>query len=331
MNPTCAMTAGVLRAAFAGVMAAAALGLAAGDATAQVKFKRTIEMISHAAPGGGTDITARLVMQEARKANLINQDFIMVYKRAGSGAEAHAYLKAQPADGHTLIALTQTHLYTIAQGKSPLKIDDFVGVARAMDDPTYIVVSNKSPYKTIEDLIAASKKKPINFAVAQVGGTEHIGVAQFAKAAGLDYKVTPFGSGGKMVNALLSGSTDASPLNVSEAIGQIQEGKFRPLLVLYRKRIGDTPNVPTSFEKGWPVSVTTTRGYAVIKGTPPEIVKAWSDIMTKAMQSPEFTKYFKSAGLVPSDNIADASTWDKALKEEYANSAKTLKELGIIK
>jgi putative tricarboxylic transport membrane protein len=294
-----------------------------------MKFNRTIEMISHAAPGGGTDITARLVMLEARKANLIDHDFIVVYKRAGSGAEAHSYLKSQPADGHTLLAVTQTHLYTIAQGKSPLKIDDLVGVARAMDDPTYMVVANNSPHKTIEDLIAASKGKPVNFAVAQVGGTEHIGVAQFAKATGLQYKITPFGSGSQMVNAMLSGATDASPLNASEALGQIQEGKFRPLLVTYRKRLSDTPDVPTSFEKGWPLSVTTTRGYAVIKGTSPEIVKAWSDIMTKAMQGPEFVKYLKSAGLDPADNVADAATWDKALKEEYAASAATLNELGI--
>jgi putative tricarboxylic transport membrane protein len=319
----------ILRVAIGGLAVAAAVGLLAGEAAAQMKFTRTIEMISHAAPGGGTDITARLVMLEARKANLINQDFVVVYKRAGSGSEAHGYLKSQPADGHTLLALTQTHLYTIAQGKSPLKINDLLGVARAMDDPTYIVVPNTSPYKTIEDLIAASKDKQINFAVAQVGGTEHIGVAQFAKATGLNYKITPFGSGGKMVNALLSGATDASPLNASEALGQIQEGKFRPLLLTYSKRLSDTPNVPTSYEKGWPLSVTTTRGYAVIAGTPPAIVKAWSDIMTKAMQSPEFTKYLKSAGLDPADNIADAATWDKALKEEYAASAATLKELGI--
>lgn len=329
MKPSRFMSAGALRVAVGGLTALAALGLATVEAMAQMKFTRTIEMISHAAPGGGTDITARLVLLEARKANLINQDFVVVYKRAGSGAEAHAYLKAQPADGHTLLAVTQTHLYTIAQGKSPLKIDDLVGVARAMDDPTYMVVANNSPYKTIEDLISASKAKPLNFAVAQVGGTEHIGVAQFAKVTGLQYKITPFGSGGQMVNALLSGATDASPLNASEALGQIQEGKFRPLLITYRKRLSDTPDVPTSFEKGWPVSVTTTRGYAVIKGTPPQIVQAWSDIMVKAMQSPEFTKYLKSAGLEPADNIADAATWDKALKEEYVASAATLNELGI--
>ena len=329
MMPSRFVTAGVLRAAVGGLTALTALGLATSEAAAQMKFTRTIEMISHAAPGGGTDITARLVMLEARKANLINQDFVVVYKRAGSGAEAHGYLKAQPADGHTLLAVTQTHLYTIAQGQSPLKIDDLVGVARAMDDPTYMVVANNSPYKSIEELISASKGKPINFAVAQVGGTEHIGVAQFAKVTGLQYKITPFGSGGQMVNAMLSGATDASPLNASEALGQIQEGKFRPLLVTYRKRLSDTPDVPTSFEKGWPISVTTTRGYAVIKGTPPEIVQSWSDIMTKAMQGAEFTKYLKSAGLDPADNIADAATWDKALKEEYTASAATLNELGI--
>ena len=84
------------------------------------------------------------------------------------------------------MALTQSHLYTMVQGKSDMKIDDIVGVARAMDDPTFLVVGSKSKTKTFEELVAASKKRTLNFGVAQVGGTEHIGLAQLSKAAGIN-------------------------------------------------------------------------------------------------------------------------------------------------
>ena len=64
-----------------------------------------------------------------------------------------------------------------------------------MDDPTFIAVSGKGSFKNLEDLISASKKKALNWGVAQIGGTEHIGLAQFAKEAGIKFKVVPFGSG----------------------------------------------------------------------------------------------------------------------------------------
>lgn len=92
----------------------------------------------------------------------LDTDMRVVSKRGGSGAAAQDYVLSQPADGHTLIALTQTHFYTIAQGKSKMKIEDLIGVARAMDDPTFIAVGQDSPYTTLAELIEASKKEPLN-------------------------------------------------------------------------------------------------------------------------------------------------------------------------
>ena len=148
------------------------------SAPAQEFTNKPIEVVIHAKYGGGTDTTARMMMIRSRR-NL-KTDMQVVSKRGGSGAKAHAYAKSRPRDGYTVMALTQTHLYTIARGKSPLTIDDVVGVARAMDDPTFITVSGKGKYKTLADLVNASKKKPLNWGVAQIGGTEHIGLATFA-------------------------------------------------------------------------------------------------------------------------------------------------------
>src|SRR3546814_11868492 len=78
---------------------------------------------------------------------------------------------AQPADGYVVVAFTPTHLYSIARGNSPASIDDFTGLARAMQDPSVIVVRSDSEIETYEQLIENSQDNPLNWGVAQVGGT----------------------------------------------------------------------------------------------------------------------------------------------------------------
>jgi putative tricarboxylic transport membrane protein len=270
-------------------------------------------------------------MMMIRSRRELKADMQVVPKRGGSGSAAHKYAVERPKDGHTILALTQTHLYTIARGQSPLKIDDVVGIARAMDDPTFITVAAKSKYKTIKDLVAASKEKPLNWGVAQIGGTEHIGLATFAKAAGMKYKVVPFGSGAQMVQALMSGAIDATLPNVSEATTQVGDGTFRALVVMAEKRLKDYPDVPSTFELGYKVKTSTTRGYWVLKGTPQDRIEALSKALVKAMKHKVFANYLKSAGLNAETSVAGWKEWDKQIKEEYATAAQALAELGLLK
>ncbi len=325
------------RALIAGGAVAFAAALAMpGTAVAQDKQPTCdmVEVISHASPGGGTDTTARMMMIRTRRyltRAKYAKDMIVVYKRGGGSANAHEYLKSRPADGCTIAAMTQTHLYTLARGKSPLTIDDFQGVARAMDDPNFLIVRKESPFQSIDELFAESQKRPLNWAVANIGGTEHVGLIRWAAAAGIKYKVVPFGSGGKSMNALLSGAVDATLLNVSEAVGQIEDGEVRPLLVYNNGRLTDYPDVPSSFEKGWDIKINTTRGYAVRSGTPPEALKALEDAMVKGMQHEIFANYLRSAGLNPADSVAGADEWTKNLREEYAVAKEAVTKLGLDK
>lgn len=288
---------------------------------------KPLEFVIHSNYGGGTDVTARMVQIRLRRE--LDTDMTVVAKRGGSGAAAHEYFLSKPADGLTVLALTQTHLYTIAQGKSKMKIDDIIGVARAMDDPTFIVVGANSPYKTLDDLIKAGKERPLNWGVAQIGGTEHIGLAQFSKAAGMKYKPVAFGSGLQMLQNLMSGAIDATLPNVSEAQGMIADKQVRPLALMAEKRLKDYPDVPTTHELGYKVSTSTTRGYAVHADTPKEIVDKLSKAMVKAMKHEVFANYLKSAALDPETSPAEWQVWDKQLKEEYRIAAEALKELGL--
>lgn len=310
-------------------VALAGLTIAGTAALAQDKFpSKPIEVVIHSAYGGGTDVTARMMMIRSRRE--LGVDMVVVSKQGGSGAEAHQYALGKAKDGHTILALTESHLYTIARGKSPLKIDDVVGVVRAMEDPTFIAVGADSAYKSLEDIVAASKEKPLNWGVAQVGGTEHIGLAQFAKAAGIKFKVVPFGSGGQMIQALMSGAIDATLPNVSEGGAQIQDGTFKALAVMSEKRLKQYPDVPTTFELGFPVKTSTTRGYWVLKGTPEDRIKILSDAMMKAMKHEVFANYLTTSGLDPETSIAPYDVWDKQIKENYAQAEEALRELDLL-
>lgn len=286
---------------------------------------KPIEVVIHSSYGGGTDTTARMMMIRSRR-NL-ETDMYVVSKRGGSGAAAQEYVLSRPADGYTIMALTQTHLYTIAQGKSPMNIDDIVGIARAMDDPTFITVRNDSDVTSLEQLVALGKERGLNWGVANIGGTEHIGLAKFSDAAEMKYKPISFGSGLQMLQALLSGEIDATLPNVSEAGQMIADGSVRPLAVMSEERLADYPDVPTTFELGYPVRTSTTRGYAVRAGTPPEIIAKLSEALVKAMKHSTFANYLMSAGLDPETSPAGWEVWDTQLKAEYETAAEALKKL----
>ncbi|MBI2978986.1 MAG: tripartite tricarboxylate transporter substrate binding protein [Rhodospirillales bacterium] len=315
----------IVRAASAALLALAAVAAAAAE-----KFPaKPIEVVIHSKYGGGTDTTARMMIVGAKR--ILGADFTVVAKRGGGGSKAHQYAMSKPRDGHTVLAMTQTHLYTIARGGSPLTIDDVVGVARAMDDPTFVAVAKTSPHKTLATLIEASRTNALNWGIANVGGTEHIGLAQLATAAGIKFKVVPFGSGAQMVQALMSGAIDATLPNVSEGGQQIKDGTMRALAVMAEKRLPEFADVPATFELGYQVKTSTTRGYWVLKGAPPERVEALSKAFVAAMREPAFANYLKGVGLDAGTNVAGHDVWDRQIKEEYAAARETLKSLGLLK
>ena len=289
-----------------------------------------IQVVIHASYGGGTDTTARMMSVRTRR-NL-KADIQVVGKRGGSGAKAQNYTLTRPKDGCTIMALTESHLYTMARGKSDMKIGDLVGVARAMEEPTFIVVNAKNKkLSTIKKLVKEANKKPITAGIASIGGTEHIGMYQFSKAAGVPFKAVSFGSGAQSLAALASGKIDVALLNPSEAAGLIQDKKVKAVLLLAEKRMPDYKKVPSSYELGWKVKVSTTRGYAVLKGTPQPIINEISKAMVKAMKHEIFANYLKGASLDPATSPAGTEVWDKQLKENFANAQDSLRGLGLIK
>ena len=198
------------------------LGQVATTAVAEEFPSKPIEVVTHAGLGGGTDTTARMLLIRTRK-NLKNNAYITP-KKGDGGNKAMSYVKSKPRDGHTVLAITPTHLFRMARGGAALDIDDFVGVARTTVDPIVIFVNAKSPYKTIEDLIKAGNKKPIKYGGTNVGSVDHISGLIFAREAKTKIAFVPFEGGGAIMTNLVGAQIDAAGLNLDEGKDQLESG-----------------------------------------------------------------------------------------------------------
>jgi len=319
------------RRAFALGAAATGLALAAGrPARAQDKFpSKTIEVVTHAGVGGGTDITARMMMVHAPGA--FKTEFAVVNKVGGSGAASLAYANSRPRDGYTIMLITQTHLLTMLQGKAPVKYEEIVALARATDDPQVVMVGKNSPYKTAQELLAAAKAKQLKFGATQLGGVDHLAIYGFAKKAGIQQPtVVPFRGGGEIVINTVGGNIDVGMLNYSEAESQIKSGDVRALLTLAPKRLGPLPDVPCSKDVGLDANFSTVRGFVALKGTPEDALKTLETGLLEAMKGQMYASYIQTSGQSP-DSVVGRAVWQKQLDDFNGEGQEALKGLGLLK
>jgi tripartite-type tricarboxylate transporter receptor subunit TctC len=314
------------------------LGFAGGAAAlsamkplyAQDKFpSKPIEVVTHAGVGGGTDITARMMMVHAP--GVFKTEFVVVNRVGGSGAAALQYMMEKPRDGHVIALITQTHLLTILRSKGKFNYDELVPLARATDDPQILAVGKGSPYKSARDLVGAGKGKALKYGTSLVGGVDHIAVVSIARSSGMQQPtIVPFRGGGDVVINLVGGNIDCALVNYAEAESQFKAGDIRPLAIFADKPIAALPNVPTGKEIGVAQSYSTVRGFVTLRGAPAGNVKALEEGLVKAMQGQMFTTYLQSSGQ-SMDSVVGAGPWKAQLDEFMVEGRKTLEALGLLK
>ena len=241
-------------------LATAGLALAVTAASAEDYPSKTIEVVTHAGAGGGTDVNSRMMMLRARRE--LGTDMVVVNKRGGpSGALAMQYFQTRPADGYTIMTWTNGHALTMALGKSDLKLEDMRPIARGTNDPQVLMVSCKaSPYKNSDEFMAGAKTTKLKYGTTNIGGLDHITAYIFAKrAGGPQPDIVPFKGGGELATQLVAGSIDVGVLNLSEAAAQIEAGDICPMVVLDEARMAPIPDVKTAKEMGVDVVFATVR------------------------------------------------------------------------
>lgn len=307
--------------------AAAATGVGWLPSFAQEKFpSKPIEVVTHSGAGGGTDITARMMMVHAP--GVFGTELVVANRVGGSGAAALAYAAGRPRDGHTILLVTQSHLLTILSGKSPVKYDELVALARATADPQVLMVGKSSPIKSGQELVAAGKARKLKVGVTHIGSIDHISLVGFARKAALQAPTpVPFRGGGDIVLNVVSGNLDMGMLNYAEAESQIKSGDVRPLMVLSPQRLKVLADVPTAKELGIDADYATVRGFVTLKGVPEDRLKALEDGLVKSMKGQMYSTYIETSGQA-SDSVAPRAPWQAQLDAMYREAETELKMLG---
>ncbi|TQV78647.1 tripartite tricarboxylate transporter substrate binding protein [Denitrobaculum tricleocarpae] len=310
-------------------MAAVAVLLPATDKLAEAEDfpSKTIEVVTHAGNGGGTDVTTRMMMMRARRE--LGQDMVVVNKRGGGGAAALEYYKTLPADGYTILTFTVGHAAVVAKGQGGMTIDELRPIARGTDDPQ-ILMTKCGVYSNAEDFVAKQKASPITYGVTHLGNIDDVSAFMFAKKGGMmTPKMLPFDGGAELATQLVAGAVDAAVLNLAEASAQIEAGEICPTVVLADERMAKIEDVPTAKELGIPVSFSTVRGFAVHKDTPDDVAQKIEAALLKAMNHTVYQGFLTSVGL-DATSVAGSDVWGPQIETTVNDMNAALKELGFI-
>jgi tripartite-type tricarboxylate transporter receptor subunit TctC len=252
-------------------------------------------------PGGSSDLGARIIGEALKK--VIGQP-IVVENKAGAGSQVMLtdFKNNGKPDGYTMALINVPQIQTIVfdpTRKASFTMKDFQPVANHVQDPGAILVSKDSPFKTLEDLIAAAKAKPgqIRVSTTGIGSDDHLAILDFQRKTGLKFNIVHMRGTPEALTAALGGHIDVDFDNVGGFLPTVMSGEGRILAVMMEKRYPDLPNVPTCREKGIDLVSSSTRGYAFPAGSPLAIVKYMEESIRKAMDDPDHVKRMKDAGL----------------------------------
>lgn len=312
---------------FLATVSVAAMALTGGIAAADEFPTKTIEVVTHAGNGGGTDVTTRMMMLRARRE--LKTDMVVVNKKGGGGAVAMDHYLNVPADGHSILTFTIGHAATVAKGKTKMTLDDIRPIARGTDDPQILMV-RCGAYENADAFVAAQKEAAISYGTTHLGNIDDVSAFMFTKKGGMQIpKIVPFDGGGELATQLVAGAVDAAVLNLAEAGSQIDAGEVCPIVVLADQRMAGLPDVTTAKEMGIDVSFSTVRGFVVHKDTPDEVAAQIETALMKAMNHGVYQGFLESVGL-DSTSVVGAEEWGNQITTMVTDMESALKELGFI-
>lgn len=311
-------------------LAGSTLALAMGTAFAQTYPSKPIKLIVPFAPGGFTDVVARILGQKLSLS--MGQQFVIENKPgAGSTIGSDFVAKAAP-DGYTLLMVSTTHVISpwIYKSMPYDALKSFTVVSKLVDSPYVLLVNPKVAAKNVQELIALAKASPdtIHYASSGNGSAQHLMGGLFVSLTGAPLKHVPYrGSSGASTD-LVSGVVETSFAGVPNALAQVPQGRLKAFAVTTAKRIPQLPDVPTMQEAGVPgYEASVWLAMLGPAGMPKEIVTKLNSEITKAMNSPETKKALYDAGVEPSSSTPEAMS--EYMVKEMARWGKVVKDIGI--
>jgi tripartite-type tricarboxylate transporter receptor subunit TctC len=282
--------------------AAAAAAFVPRIVTAQTYPARPVRVIVPFAPGGPTDVFARLMAQKLSEH--MGAQFY-VENIAGAGGNIGAGRAAQsPPDGYTMLVNGANHVVNPALYPhvpyDPAK--DFDPVTLAVTSPAVLTVNPALPVQTVKDLVVLIKANPgkYSFASPGTGTPPHLVGELFRLSLGLDLVHVPFNGGGPAIGSAVAGHTPISFGSMAPAVPLVRDGKLRALAVSTKTRSQALPEVPTMIEAGYPeVAGESWFAVAVPAGTPKEIITLLQREIAHAITLPDMKERLATLGYEP--------------------------------
>ncbi|MDS1142536.1 tripartite tricarboxylate transporter substrate binding protein BugE [Pusillimonas sp. SM2304] len=307
---------------FAAVTLAAGVASLFGAGVAQAADypSQPIRVIVPFAPGGSTDIVARIVTQ--RMSQELGQTMVVENKGGAGGAIGAAEAARAKPDGYTLsIATVSTMAVNSACRPNDLPYDplkDFVPVTNFANVPNVIEVNPKFPAKNFKEFVQMLKDNPGKYTHGSSGTCSvlHLFGEAFKLATGTDAIHVPYKGSGPAVTDAVGGQIDSMFDNLPSSMGQIQAGNLRALAVAWPERLKSLPDVPTLAEEGYPqLNQPAWYGLLAPTGTPDEIIKKLRDAAVVALEDPKVIETLEKQGAAPSGNTPEE--FGKEIKEQY--------------
>ena len=289
---------------------------------------KSIRLVVPAAPGGGTDIIARMIGQGLTDAW---GQTVVVDNRGGAGGTAGVIVvaKQSAADGHTMLLGSVGHLSFAPAVRPNLGYDpqkDLTPITLAAVQPFVVATSNALPAASIKELIGLAKAKPktITYGSGGTGSASHLGVELLMLNAGFSMLHVPYKGSSPAITALMSGELNVALAGLATVLPHARAGKLKALAVTGAKRAQVAPEVPTVAESGVPGYVFDVwYGLVFPGGTPQAIVRKTQGEVVKQLTSAEVSSRFAGAGVEPQTNTPEqfaelirreVVTWSKVVK-----------------
>ncbi len=305
--------------------------LASGFVQAQNFPSMPIKLIVPYAPGGGTDISARLIAKYVSAS--LGQPVIIENKPGAGTILGTAYVAKAAPDGYTLVYGSITHTIAPALYKQRVPFDpikDFTPITQIATFPFVLATTPSTNIQSIKGLIAEAKANlgKLNYASVGNGTGTHLSGEMFKLLTGTDLVHVPFAGSSPALLALLGKQVEIAVVDTPPAIPYIKEGSIRALAVTTAKRASVLPDIPTLAEAGVPgFEFTSWWGVMGPAGLPPLITKRLNEEFVKALAQPEVKTLLASFAADPVGNSPEE--FGRILKQDTAKYEKLVKDAKI--
>ncbi len=306
------------------------LSLAATTASAQTNYpNKPIKLIVGFAPGGGSDLIARLVA--AKLGPVLGQTVIVENKPGAGGNLASELALKSPADGYTLFLSAAS--YTVNPSFYKLPFDsgnDMTPIALLARGPFIIAATKNFPANTLQELVTLAKASPgkYSFATSGQGSITQMATEYFNETSGINLLHIPYKGTSPALTDTVAGHTDIIFGTVASTLPLVGTGQLKALAVTTPKRLAALPNVPTVMESGYPsYEVTNWHGIIAPKGVPVAIQDKLNKAINQVLQDPEMEKTLTSDGLTAAAISPEA--FGVLLRSEIARWGALAKSRGL--